>query len=323
MGNIITIIGAAGKMGKWFFDYFNNILEESQRSKKNKDNIMIEIEKIILYDIKKIGYVSERYNNKNIDISNDVSECIKNSNIIVFCIPIREIIDLLNKYSDYFKRGAIIIEISSIKSPIHKILSVLSLKMNIITLCIHPMFGPGASITSINKIIFVPVNKQKINSEIHALDDIFPYFEKITIESPRKHDLAISVIISVIYFMNLIFSKFLIELSNTEDFKFEENTISFFKKISGSSFKIQSLLSESILTDDLSLFLTLFMDNDTTLPLVQQYSLLFNKLLEGIEKKDKEFVKEFVQSTKLNIIKEFDINNSYDMLYKFLNLYYK
>ena len=65
------------------------------------------------------------------------------------------------------------------------------------------------------------------------------------------------------------------------------------------------------------------MDNDTTLPLVQQYSLLFNRLLEGIEKKDKEFVKEFVQSTKLNIIKEFDINNSYDMLYKFLNLYYK
>jgi prephenate dehydrogenase len=185
------------------------------------------------------------------------------------------------------------------------------------------MFGPGASVSSNNKIIFVPVNKQKINAEIHALDNIFPNFEKITINDPHKHDLAISVIISVIYFINLVFSKFLIDLSNTEDFKFEENTIHFFKRISGSSFKIQSLLSESILTDDLSLFQTLFMDNDTTLPLVQQYNLLFNKLLEGIEKKDKEFLKEFVQSTKFSIIKESDINNSYDILYKFLNLYYR
>ena len=202
MGNIITIIGAAGKMGKWFFDYFNNILEESDGTKKTKNIGIIKIEKIILYDIRKIGYVSEYYNNTNIAISNDLSDSIRNSDIVVFCIPVREIIGLLNSNSYYFKQGAIIIEISSIKSPIHKILSVLSLKMNLVTLCIHPMFGPGASISSINKILFVPVNNQKINAEIQALDDIFPNFEKITIDNPRKHDLAISVIISVIYFIN-------------------------------------------------------------------------------------------------------------------------
>ena len=58
----------------------------------------------------------------------------------------------------------------------------------------------------------------------------------------------------MIYFINVVFSKFLIELSNAKEFQFEDNIINFFKKISGSSFKLQSLLSESILTDDLSLF---------------------------------------------------------------------
>ena len=86
------------------------------------------------------------------------------------------------------------------------------------------------------------------------LNKIFPFFEKIIIEDPDKHDLAISVIISLIYFINLVFSKFLLELSTTKEFKFEDNLMHFFKKISGSTFKIQSLLSESILTDDVSLF---------------------------------------------------------------------
>jgi prephenate dehydrogenase len=323
MGNIITVIGAAGKMGKWFFDYFNNIRDQRYHLEETLNVNMIEIEKIFLYDIKKIDYVSEYNDDKKNVISNDLLDSIRNSDIVIFCIPIKEIINLLNIYRVFFKQTAIIIEISSVKSPIHKILSALFLKTSITTLCIHPMFGPGASIASNNKILFVPVNKQRINFEIATLDNIFPYFEKITIEDPHKHDLAISVTISIIYFINIVFSKFLTELSDTKDFRFEENTTHFLRKVSGSSFKIQSLLSESILTDDLSLFQTLFTDNDTTLPLVQKYVFLFNKLLEGIEKKDNDFIKDFVQSTKADITKNIDINNSYNMLYKFLNFYYK
>jgi prephenate dehydrogenase len=184
------------------------------------------------------------------------------------------------------------------------------------------MFGPGASISSTNKIIFVPVNKNKRETEENLINNIFPNFEIIKIEEPYKHDLSISVIISVIYFINLVFSKFLIELSNAKEFQFEDNIINFFKKISGSSFKLQSLLSESILTDDLSLFNTLFIDNSTSFQIFQKYNIIFNQLLDTVEKKDKDFLKDFVQTTKNSIKKDIDINNSYEMLYKFLNLYY-
>ena len=112
-----------------------------------------------------------------------------------------------------------------------------------------------------NKIIFIPVNKNKRETEENLLNNIFPIFEIIKIEEPYNHDLSISVIISMIYFINVVFSKFLIELSNAKEFQFEDNIINFFKKISGSSFKLQSLLSESILTDDVSLFNSLFIDN--------------------------------------------------------------
>ncbi len=322
MGNTITIVGAAGKMGKWFFDYFINIKNDGYYLENNCNKI---IDKILLYDIRDINYISVQQNlNKDVAIiSTNISESIKISDIIIFCTPLKEIINLININFDSFKRGSIIVEISSIKSAVYEILSTLSSKMDITTLCIHPMFGPGASISSTtNKIIFIPVNKNKFKAEENLINNIFPNFEIIKIEEPYKHDLSISVIISIIYFINLVFSKFLIELSNSKEFQFEDNILNFFKKISGSSFKIQSLLSESILTDDLSLFNTLFIDNTTSFQIFKKYNQIFNQLLDKVEKKDKEFLKDFVQTTKNNIKKDIDIDDSYEMLYKFINLYF-
>ena len=124
---------------------------------------------------------------------------------------------------------------------------------------------------------------------------------------------------SLIYFINLVFSKFLLELSTTKEFKFEDNIMNFFKKISGSTFKIQSILSESILTDDISLFLSLFINNDKSYDTINKYGQFFNQLLEKIEKKDIDYIKNYIASTKNGISNDIDINKSYDILYKFLN----
>ncbi len=181
------------------------------------------------------------------------------------------------------------------------------------------MFGPGSSISAINKIIYIPVDIKKVRLEENTINRIFPSFEKIIIKSPEKHDLAISVIISLTYFINLVFSKFIVEISNSREFQFEENILQFLKKISGNTFKIQSLLSESILTDDVSLFLTLFIDNDKSIATIDRYGRLFNNLLCKIEKKDAEHLKEYILAVRNAIEKDIDINQSYYLLYKFLN----
>jgi prephenate dehydrogenase len=241
------------------------------------------------------------------------------ADIILFCIPVNEIIKIINHNNAIFKSGSLIIEISSVKSAIHKTLSAISLNLNVVTLCIHPMFGPGASVFSNNKVIFIPVNSNNRKTEEDLLNKVFPSFDKILIENPNKHDLAISVIISLIYFINIVFSKFLVDLSNTKEFKFEDDLIQFFNKISGSTFKIQSLLSESILTDDVSLFLTLFVDNDKSAITINKYRQLFEDLLAKIETKDQDFIRKYIITTKNSIEKDVDINKSYELLYKFLN----
>lgn len=311
----ILIIGAAGKMGKWFFEYFMNTKVKLNHIGSASD---LSIDKIFLYDIKNVGY-GLNLKDKNIVITNNMSESVKVSDIIIFCIPVNEIIKIINGNTASFKHGAIIIEISSIKSAIHKVLLNTSMNSSVTTLCIHPMFGPGSSIYATNKIIQIPVDVNKSKNEEDLTNELFPSFEKIIIKSPEKHDLAISVIISLIYFINLVFSKFIVEMSNSKEFQVEDNLIHFLKKISGSTFKIQSLLSESILTDDVSLFLTLFMDNDKSITTIDRYGQLFNNLLCRIEKKDTEHVKEYILSVRNTIEKDIDINQSYYLLYKFLN----
>jgi prephenate dehydrogenase len=311
----LLIIGAAGKMGKWFFDYFINVKKNSDLKSITK---YLPIDKIFLYDINDISYTSV-FKDENIVITNNMAESIRISDIILFCIPVKEIIKIINCKTILFKRGTTIIEISSIKTDIHKVLSIVSKNLHVTTLCIHPMFGPGASIIAINKIILIPVDVHKSEEEQVLFNKLFPLFEKIIINSPEKHDLAISIIISLIYLINLVFSKFLVEIANSKEFQFEDNLISYFKKLAGSTFRIQSLLSESILTDDVSLFLSLFIDNNKSITTFNKFGQLFNNLLDKIEKKDSEYVKEYILSVRNNIEKDIDINRSYSLLYKFLN----
>src|SRR4028119_2453955 len=115
----ILIIGAAGKMGKWFFEYFVNTKVKLNHKGSASDQ---SIDKIFLYDIKNVSY-GLNLKDKNIVITNNMSESVKVSDIIIFCIPVNEIIKIIDGNAVSFKQGAIIIEISSVKSAIHKVLS--------------------------------------------------------------------------------------------------------------------------------------------------------------------------------------------------------
>ena len=54
MSNIL-IVGAAGRMGKWFFDYFINLRKE-QSEDRDLIKKTIKVEKIFLVDPNKVEY---------------------------------------------------------------------------------------------------------------------------------------------------------------------------------------------------------------------------------------------------------------------------
>jgi len=138
MANIL-IVGAAGRMGKWFFDYLINLRKE-QSEDQHLNKKTIKVEKIFLVDISRADYlnISETV---NVFVSKSISKFVKDSNIIILCTPIKETLKILDKITMMLRPGTIVIEISSVKNPIHNYISNLSQKYNSMKfLCIHPMF---------------------------------------------------------------------------------------------------------------------------------------------------------------------------------------
>src|SRR6476646_6969147 len=94
MANIL-IVGAAGRMGKWFFDYLINLRkEQSEDQHFSKKTIMVE--KIFLVDIRRADY-SNNSQAVNVYASKSISKFVKDSNVIILCTPIKETLKILDK----------------------------------------------------------------------------------------------------------------------------------------------------------------------------------------------------------------------------------
>jgi len=318
MSNIL-IVGAAGRMGKWFFDYFITLRRE-QSEGRYLSKKTIKIEKIFLVDISEIEY-SNKLEPAYVYTSNSITKFIEDSNIIILCTPIKETLKILDKYSMMLRPGTTTIEISSVKTPIHKYVSNISQKYSYLKfLCIHPMFGPGAQVSSSKNIIMhVPLSLSGISSESRILDRLFPKLKRFLIDTPEKHDTLVAILISLIYFINLVFSKLLIEISTSKTLKNEKDMLRLLKQLSGSTYKIQSLLSESILTDDAPLFLNLFLGSNKSIEIIKKYGKIYDRIAKKVEQKDEKYLQNLVVNTKKNIKNQIDIDYSYDLLYRFLN----
>ena len=318
MSNIL-IVGAAGRMGKWFFDYFINLRKE-QSEDRDLSKKTIKVEKIFLVDINKIEYF-DMSEDPNVYTSKSITKFVEDSNIIILCTPIKETLKILDTYTIKFRPGTTTIEISSVKNPIHDYISNTSQKYSSLKfLCIHPMFGPGAQVSSSKNIIMhVPLSLSGISRESRILRRLFPKFKRFLIDTPEKHDILVAILISLIYFINLVFSKLLIEISTSKTLKNEKDLLKLLKQLSGSSYRIQSLLSESILTDDAPLFLNLFLGSDKSIEIIKKYGKIYDRVAKKVEQKDEKYLQNLVINTKKNIKNQIDIDYSYELLYRFLN----
>ena len=165
----------------------------------------------------------------------------------------------------------------------------------------------------------VPLSLSSISPDSRILGRMFPKFKRFLIDTPEKHDTLIAILISLIYFINLVFSKLLTEISAKKTLKKEKDLLKLLKQLSGSSYKIQSLLSESILTDDPPLFLNLFLGSDKSIEIIKLYGKIYDRVSKKVEQKDEKYIQNLVINTKKNIKNQIDIDNSYDLLYRFLN----
>jgi prephenate dehydrogenase len=286
----IAIIGAGGKMGLWFLRYF------ASRS---------DVEDVRAYDIDieslKESMSKENYS-KDIYICKNIKECVRTADLVVICVPVQATSKVIRSCAASMKLGSTIAEISSVKKDSFKALR--NVPKNIKPLCIHPMFGPGATRKASMKVLLVPVRNRDLEAKAASW-----IFEDISVRSIsfRKHDRYMGLILGLNYFINIIFTEVI-----------SDENISLLKEISGTTFKVQSLLSESVLTDEPELVTALITENPYARQFIQTYIKRSSFMLSVIKSKDTVSLKKKLLELRSKVDKHQDIHLSYRKMYELI-----
>lgn len=272
-------------MGSWFLKYF-------AKSKGTE---------LLAFDIKRSTLTSSR----SVTICESVEQCTLAADLVLLCVPISEIPDMVRKCGSLMKQGSTLAEISSVKYYAHKALKGVNRKINL--LCIHPMFGPGEIHLGELKILMIPVNNK--NRELQILTRLFRGANIIEIPNALSHDRYVALTVGLVYYINILFSYIL-----------PKGQLHFLKKISGTTFTVQSLLSESILTDDALLISSLLLENPFAMDLVHRFNVEATRLGRLIRVGNSSRILSLVKDIKSNLSIESDLRISYQKMYAIAKL---
>ncbi|HSB49766.1 MAG TPA: prephenate dehydrogenase/arogenate dehydrogenase family protein [Nitrosopumilaceae archaeon] len=276
----ITIIGAGGKMGQWFAKFF---------SEKG-------------FEV--TGYDAEtKISGKSIIKSDSLVGAILNADYVILCTPTRRTPEIIRLIAKEMKRGTYLIEISSQKSKTISALSKIPSKIN--PICIHPMFGPGVKKIKGQNIISVPVKDAK--KELSVARSLFPEANFVTIDA-IEHDKKIAVILGLTHLINLVFANILSK----------DEKISLTEKMSGTTFKAQKILAESIMTESPELIETIIA-NPEIRKAAEEFWKDIGRLLTAVQEGKTEEVVNYVKTCQERLAENTDLESSYKKLTAMVN----
>ncbi|MEM2875635.1 MAG: prephenate dehydrogenase/arogenate dehydrogenase family protein [Candidatus Bathyarchaeia archaeon] len=283
----VAVIGGAGRMGNWLVQHFKMLGYD------------VVISDVRLEEAKR---TAERY---GIKVSKTNVEAASNSEITVISVPIRETPLIIDQVKEKLKKGSILMEISSIKQHLtQKLREVSSNGVNVLSL--HPLFGPSVEKLRNKKLILVPISDAV--QEEKFVRSLFPNMKIITLEA-MEHDRLMAITLSLTYFMNSV----LADILSRED-------ITFLRRVGGTTFTLQLLISESIFAEDLSLLQMLVLDNKFGLPFINKFVETSHEVVGWIREKDEASLRSFYEETRKRLRKDPDFSESYNRLYEALSV---
>ena len=241
----ISIVGAGGKMGSWFLNYF----------------LRKPATKVLVYDVKTLLKLPA-----NVTQCVSVASCVKDADLVLVCVPLILAPYVVKQCALKMKSGAILAEISSIKT------------------------------------ILIPVKNQKRESKM--VRTLMRGADIIVLPNAHIHDKYMAIMLGLTYYANII----LANLLSTED-------ILYMEKIAGTFFRIQLLLIQGILSDDLGLIVSIISENTYTKKYISDFLDEADRLRNIIDaRKGNEFMRDLA-TVKSIFQQSSDLHMSYRQLY--------
>lgn len=266
-------------MGSWFTSYF------ARRGRR-----------VSVYDVNQKMLRASG----NVRVANSVSSCVRDADLVLVSVPAHMAPRVIKECVKSMKAGAVISEISSVKHRTFRALR--QAPGSVRPLCIHPMFGPGASERMQPKVLLVPVRNEE--AELKMVNEMFENATVKVLPDAKAHDRSIATVLGLTYFANIVFAKVV-----------SSGNVSMLKQVSGTTFGLQSLLAESILTNEPDLVVALIQENPYANKYIKQYLKEASAVAKMASAKDSKKLKADLKKVRSKLQKWQDLEQSYRRMY--------
>lgn len=223
----------------------------------------------IEYGCKVIG--SDAKNSK--DISQDNIKVVTESDIVVFAIPPRNTAEVMDSLVQFSRPAQLWMDVTSIKQEPVKAM----LKSRAAVLGTHPMCAPSVKSLRGQKLVVCPMRLNDWHDWIGKF--LIWTGAKVLICSPEKHDRVMARVQGLVHALSLTLAS---TLRSTDTSVHE--TLNFASQV----YRIALSLPGRILKQDASLYADIQMLNPEVLPVLKQATAELNRLIEIVEKGDRE-----------------------------------
>jgi prephenate dehydrogenase len=167
------------------------------------------------------------------------------------------------------------------------------------------MFGPGAKNIKGQHIISIPIKDAK--KELSVTKALFPGANFVTIDA-IEHDKKIAVILGLTHLINVVFANILAK----------DDKISLTEKMSGTTFKAQKILTESIMTESPELIETII-SNPEIRRFAEEFWKEIGRLLTSVQEGKSEEILTYIKSSQERLGKNSDLEGAYKKLTTMVN----
>jgi prephenate dehydrogenase len=242
----IAIIGA-GKMGRWFINYFCNQGFSVTISSRTKS---------------KTKALAEEF---GVEVARNNLDAVKGADWILLCVSLESLDIVLQEIGSYVRSHQVIMDISSIKEiPVNLLHKYVKQG---ITLGTHPVFGPGAKSLQGQNFVLTPITDQEKQFANEFKNWLTKRGAIVTFLSPKKHDMLMSIVLGFPHFVGLVAGDTLV---NTNGFIDAKN-------VGGASYKMLLTLAEAVSSEEPIFYSNLHM----SLPEMEKIENMFLQKIAG------------------------------------------
>ena len=214
-GRKVLVIGGAGKMGRWFVDFFNSQGFITHVADKNIDN-----------DVRSFS---------------DWRDAGINYEVMVIATPLEVSASILTELAKMNPKG-LIFDIGSLKTPLRDGLNAM-IKSNCLITSIHPMFGPDTELLSGRHLIFVDVGNKIATKKAKELFGA-TMVKQLDMDIDN-HDRLIAYVLGLSHALNIAFFTALADSGEAAPK---------LAKLSSTTFDAQLIVSEAVASDSPELY---------------------------------------------------------------------